>query len=542
MRKTEAILLLTFLLFFSSLKSQVLLDGNNIRSGFQNSGVFEQYSINGQLSGFEWPKGSGKIAIFTAGICIAGLINTSYGDKLAECMASYTGEWSPGYCISNYAHRDSTFRFYKVKRGDNQYNNYDWANWGRMVQYGAPFIDVNHNGIYDPAIDTPGVKNAAQTIFLCMTDGFASERNSLEGFGGGINTPLFYAEVHLTAWCYDTPGLEDVQFIKWVIINKNNKKWENVFASIVSDLDIGNPNDDYIGCDTIRNLSYGYNATNYDSIYGVNPPAAGFLLLRGFKNKNIIPYKNINLSAFTTFANTISYPPACECDPNGEAYPAYLLMQGYKKDSTNWMDVSQSPPKKTKILYSGDPETNTGWTESKGSMKNCGLDSTGPIIPVNPPGDRRLIMNIGAENFSVKSNDTQTLIVAQLIAQGNSNLNSVTKLKMLSDSIISFYNEHLIDTNNYYPPLPPTSFILFQNYPNPFNAKTVIKYQLPNTTDVNLTIYDITGRNIAVLVNEQKQPGYYEVTFDASNLASGIYFYQLRAGEFISSKKLVLLK
>jgi hypothetical protein len=113
---------------------------------------------------------------------------------------------------------------------------------------------------------------------------------------------------------------------------------------------------------------------------------------------------------------------------------------------------------------------------------------------------------------------------------------------MLSDSIISFYNEHLIDTNNYYPPLPPTSFILFQNYPNPFNAKTVIKYQLPNTTDVNLTIYDITGRNIAVLVNEQKQPGYYEVTFDASNLASGIYFYQLRAGEFISSKKLVLLK
>ncbi len=542
MRKTEVIFLFTFLLFFSSVKSQVLLDGNNIRSGFQNSGVFEQYSVNGQLSGFEWPKGSGKIAIFTAGLCLAGYINASNGNKLAECMASYMGEWSPGYCTNNSAHRDSTFRFYKVKSGDNQYNNYDWANWGRMVPYGAPFIDVNNNGIYEPAIDTPGVKNAAQTIFLCMTDGFASERNYGEGFGGGISTPLFYAEVHLTAWCYNTPGLEDVQFIKWVIINKNNKKWENVFASIVSDPDLGNPKDDYIGCDTVRNLCYDYNATNYDSIYGVNPPAVGFLLLKGFKNKDIVPYKNVNLSTFTTFINTSSMPPPCESDPNGEAYPAFLLMQGYKKDSTNWMDVSQSPPKKTKILYPGDPETNTGWTEFKGSMKNCGRDSTGPIIPVNPPGDRRLVMSIGAENFSVQSNDTQTLIVAQLIAQGNSNLNSVTKLKMLSDSIISFYNEHLIDTNNYYPLPPPTSFILFQNYPNPFNAKTVIKYQLPNSADVNLIIYDVMGRKIAVLVNEQKQPGYYEVTFDASNFASGVYFYQLRAGEFISSKKFVLLK
>ena len=312
MRKTEVIFLFTFFLFFSSVKSQVLLDGNNIRSGFQNSGVFEQYSVNGQLSGFEWPKGSGKIAIFTAGLCLAGYINASNGNKLAECMASYMGEWSPGYCTNNSAHRDSTFRFYKVKSGDNQYNNYDWANWGRMVPYGAPFIDVNNNGIYEPAIDTPGVKNAAQTIFLCMTDGFASERNYGEGFGGGISTPLFYAEVHLTAWCYNTPGLEDVQFIKWVIINKNNKKWENVFASIVSDPDLGNPKDDYIGCDTVRNLCYDYNATNYDSIYGVNPPAVGFLLLKGFKNKDIVPYKNVNLSDFYNFSNTSSMPPPCE--------------------------------------------------------------------------------------------------------------------------------------------------------------------------------------------------------------------------------------
>ena len=210
-----------------------------------------------------------------------------------------------------------------------------------------------------------------------MTDGFFESHHSGEGFGGGITSPLLYSEVHLTAWCYDTPGLEDVQFIKWVIINKNSKKWQKFFATIFSDPDIGNFKDDYMGCDTVRNLCYAYNATNYDSIYGANPPAVGFLLLNGLKNKEVIPYKKINLSAFTIFSNTAPNPPVCETEPTGEPYPGYLMMQGYKKDSTCWMDVSLNPPRKTKFLYTGDPETNMEWTEFKGSMRNCGRDSTG---------------------------------------------------------------------------------------------------------------------------------------------------------------------
>ncbi len=95
-------------------------------------------------------------------------------------------------------------------------------------------------------------------------------------------------------------------------------------------------------------------------------------------------------------------------------------------------------------------------------------------------------------------------------------------------------------------------FSLFQNYPNPFNPSTVIKYSIPSSKTpirggagsglVTLKIYDILGRVVTTLVNERQKPGNYEVQFDASSLASGIYFYQLRAGTFVKSRKMLLLK
>jgi hypothetical protein len=88
----------------------------------------------------------------------------------------------------------------------------------------------------------------------------------------------------------------------------------------------------------------------------------------------------------------------------------------------------------------------------------------------------------------------------------------------------------------------PTEYTLYQNYPNPFNPTTTIKYDLPNSSDVSLIIYDILGRKVKALINEKQQAGRYEVQFDASNLSSGVYIYQLVSEKFISSKKMILLK
>jgi len=90
------------------------------------------------------------------------------------------------------------------------------------------------------------------------------------------------------------------------------------------------------------------------------------------------------------------------------------------------------------------------------------------------------------------------------------------------------------------------TFNLEQNYPNPFNPTTLIKYDLVNSGNVSLIVYDVLGNEVTTLVNEEKQPGSYEVEFqsavDNQQLASGIYFYQLRVGEFVETKKMIILR
>jgi hypothetical protein len=88
----------------------------------------------------------------------------------------------------------------------------------------------------------------------------------------------------------------------------------------------------------------------------------------------------------------------------------------------------------------------------------------------------------------------------------------------------------------------PEAFYLGQNYPNPFNPKTTITYELPTTNYVELSIYNLLGQKVAILVSEKQQAGKHSIEWDASLLASGIYYYMLRAGEFKDVKKMVLLR
>jgi hypothetical protein len=86
------------------------------------------------------------------------------------------------------------------------------------------------------------------------------------------------------------------------------------------------------------------------------------------------------------------------------------------------------------------------------------------------------------------------------------------------------------------------NFHLFQNHPNPFNPSTTITYSITENVPVSLKIYDILGAEVVQLVNENQKPGFYRVKFDASNLSSGIYMFRLVAGDYVSVKKMTLLK
>jgi hypothetical protein len=91
-------------------------------------------------------------------------------------------------------------------------------------------------------------------------------------------------------------------------------------------------------------------------------------------------------------------------------------------------------------------------------------------------------------------------------------------------------------------PVVPLTYALAQNYPNPFNPKTVITYQIPEQTFVTLKVYNLIGQEVATLVNEKKEAGSYDIEFDGSNLASGMYFYKITSGDFTDVKKMILVK
>ena len=108
--------------------------------------------------------------------------------------------------------------------------------------------------------------------------------------------------------------------------------------------------------------------------------------------------------------------------------------------------------------------------------------------------------------------------------------------------LIELFKEHIqlldkdtVKTNT-------VTYILYQNYPNPFNPSTTLKYQIPQNGFVTLKVYDILGKEVATLVNEVKTQGRYEVNFNASNLASGVYLYRLNVNDYVDVKKMILLK
>lgn len=127
----------------------------------------------------------------------------------------------------------------------------------------------------------------------------------------------------------------------------------------------------------------------------------------------------------------------------------------------------------------------------------------------------------------------------RLKAETNSQFNYSLTQRFAKESVLGKKNlkQKSLDINSTI-----KEYELAQNYPNPFNPSTTIRYQLPQDGMVTLKIYDILGAEVANLVNEEKVAGKYEVNFNASNLSSGIYIYKLKAGEYVNSKKMILLK
>jgi len=164
----------------------------------------------------------------------------------------------------------------------------------------------------------------------------------------------------------------------------------------------------------------------------------------------------------------------------------------------------------------------------------------------------------GVVNLSSKSNngisiDKGNLIELRLAVNSNKTLNTILhfdsaavkdeatctrRIVKLKDGQISIKTGVGKDKTNQLP----KTYTLFQNYPNPFNPTTIIRYEIPKDSKVTINIYDLLGREVATLFNGNQKAGRFELEWNAKSFSSGIYFYNLRAGSFYQTKKMVLIK
>jgi hypothetical protein len=528
------------LLMFSNIYSQQLptfvdydtLDANNIWMRSSNVGTCG-YAFWELL-------GTDPFIIFDHGPWLTGKIGTDTVLSISQWFTSY----SPGPIINGQAamliHPEDSlkYRVYKISKGDDS-TNIDYAQWPK--EYGAP-VDMNGNPLV----------LGDQTLWTVFNSLDSTMTNSVWWQEKPDPFPI---EIHQTVFARNGSGNDEhnifanTVFFEWEIINKGSEQIDSAFFGFWTDIDFDPIDDNRPAIDVQRQLGYCWSnkALGWtDSI----PPAVGYSLLYGpvvpsigqtatFKGRQLANYENLNLSSYRGIGDD-SWPPPFFSDASS-LKDAWNYARGLDSQGNEIIDPTTNTP--TKFPLSGDPVTGSGWIFEYGTGGGAGfVFFSGP--------------------FTLSPNDTQWVMIALIPAKGESNLNSITQMRRKAEILRSLpYDSLAFGTLSYpitdvkYEGTPAvTSFKLEQNYPNPFNPSTKIKFTIPASlnpskggTLVQLVVYDILGREVTTLVNEELSAGEYEVEFNVGtsrdlSLSSGVYFYKIQAGEFISVRKMVLLK
>ncbi|NOS86855.1 MAG: T9SS type A sorting domain-containing protein [Ignavibacteria bacterium] len=545
----------------------VFMQSNNINSVFRTDGYFnyDKVTFSSNQAGFIWPVTSQQrtTAIFSTGFFVGAKVGAQRELRLAASL--YNSHYTPGNIPviggvpPSSVCSDPSWRGYLVQlkdqdlfnggiriksAGGGQYTiNYDsWASW--PVEKGAPYVEVNGIPGYQPAFngDRPGIGNGMTArpdeilymVYMDYTNCTDSIHRTEPSLPGG-SMPLG-AEIQQIVFSFNCSLLNDMYFVKYKIINKSSLIWDSTYIAVVSDSDLGNASDDASGCDTIRNMGFVYNFDNDDSDYGTNPPAVGIRLLQSplrftgsqsdtakLPYDTLTGYKLVGMTTHNSFKGG-----GCYGDPDKDT-TAYYYLTGLNECGLPM--INPVTGQQTKFRYSGNACLRTGWYDSlMGDKKNF----------------------VGSGPFIMNSGDTQIVMSGFIITRtGGNNLQNVCAVQSLSDSALAYY---FSDFRTCIPigiePISteiPQRFELFQNYPNPFNPMTKIGFSIPAFVEttrwvVSLRIYDVLGKEIAVLVNENLKPGIYEVEWNAENIPSGVYFYSLITNEFAQTKKIVVLK
>jgi hypothetical protein len=318
----------------------------------------------------------------------------------------------------------------------------NWNEW--PVDLGAPFYDLNNNGIYEPQLgEEPGLFNADQVIWFVCNDLDSLQTYDLYG------SPPMGFELQVSIWGYKSGGpLAQTNFRRFRLINKSGFVIDSMFIGQFSDPDVGDYTDDLVGCDSVMELGYSYNAYETDDgfqPFSLPPSAAGFLFLENpivrspgdtaiVNLKEIPDWKNLGMTSFTYHAAGPPYGgvPGWDYGHTLEMYNqlrGYLPFENISNPIPYFHGSGPNTGQLTKFPLNGDPLTGGGDIDGQGA---------------NPaPSDRRMMISSGP--FAMQPGDTQEVIFA--LVGGNKrtgdNLTSLAAMRNNATVIKSVFEDSL---------------------------------------------------------------------------------------------------
>ncbi len=438
---------------------QTLFNINQLAGWLSRNGV-SGMNPHTQDAGVWYPRGTATV-IFADGFLWGGIPDTSTKKLPRVGGNTYQTGWQPGRIIAPGVAQspdDPSVRVYRIRRDwetvsleelrrdaaelFNQdeseiteemieqvrsWYQRDWQEW--PVEAGAPFYDTNANGVYEPELgETPGLLGADQVLWFVVND---LDTAQMSYFYGSQPVGL---EMQVTMWAYrDSAAVGQAVFQRYRLINKSGVGLDSVFISRWMDVDVGNFTDDLVGCDSLLNLAFGYNATPVDAQFqpfNLPPAAIGCVLLDGPRGES---GTTLPMTSFVYFATGSPIPDPTLGDYEGTRQ-WYLLMNGYTSiRDPNYPDrlipyyhgAGPYAGRPTRFPLNGNPLTGVGDVDG---------------IPGNlPGGGRRMAMSSGP--FRLAPGDTQTVtfaLVGGIVPDGD-HLSSVQQLKENVRTIIGFY-------------------------------------------------------------------------------------------------------
>jgi hypothetical protein len=499
------------------------LDTNNVRMRFYSDGsTWDIMDVNPTL---HVPKDSAKGTVFASNFWIGGIDN---GGQLHIGAQTYkqtgTDFWSgPLNLTTGAAANPSSWNtVWKVNMATILYhiNNYtnpgyvvpsEIASWPGNGPSGfspimAPFMDVNGNQLYEPALGEYPVIQGDQALYFIYNDNYNTHTET-----GGLPMGI---EVHGMAFAFDDPNdttLSNSVFIRYRVANRSTNSYSNVQMGIWTDFDLGYYNDDFVGTDSVQNMVYAYNGDAIDGAgaspgsgeYGANPPVQGIKFMNHPMTNSM--YYNNDFSATGNPSAADEY---------------YDYMRSIWKDSTlatyggNGYNSSSTP---TDYFYAGDPVAGTGWSE---------------VTAGNPPGDRRIIGS--TTGLNLPAGGSLTLDVAYIYVRPSSggNLAGISALRQAVSELDTFYMYNVgVEEKKY-------EHAVVNAYPNPNSGSASIRFDNKERESFSMLMYDLTGKVVA----EQKNITSSEVSIDCSALDNGIYFVTLQSAGSRFLSKIVVAK